>query len=79
MTSHFEILGAKGLIHRPDKLHQQPSTTDNKCRLCNKEVEDVTHILLRNCSKMSPRYYLPLRHDVIAKYVYKKFRKQNKL
>ena len=57
-----------------EKLHQQISTTDNKCRLCKKEFEDVTHILC-NCSKMPSRYHLPLRHNVIGKYVYKKSRK----
>ena len=85
MTSHFEAstcaitkqkIGSKDLIHRREKLHQEPSTTDNKCRLCKKEAEDVTHIL-SSCSKMSSRYYLPLRH-VIAEYVYKKIRKKIK-
>ena len=61
MTLHFEAysyaiteqeIGSKDLIHRREKLHQQPSTTDNKCRLCKKEVEDITHILA-SCSKMS--------------------------
>ena len=81
MTLHFEAyacaiteqeIGSEDLIPRREKLHQQPSTTGNKCRLCKKEVEDVTHIL-SSCSKMSSRYYLPLRHDIIAKYVYEKF------
>ena len=85
MTSHFEAyacaiteqeIGSKNLIHRREKLHQQPSITDNKCRLCKKEGEDVTHIL-SSCSKMSSRCYLLLRHDVIAKYVYKKFLKKS--
>ena len=83
-ASHFEAyacaitkqkIGSKDLIHRREKLYQQPSTTDNKCWLCKKETEDVTHIL-SSCSKISYRYYLPLRHDVIAKYAYKKIRKK---
>ena len=85
MTSHFEAyvcaiteqeIGSKYLIHRREKLHQQPSATDNKCWLCKKEVDDVIHIL-SICSKMSSRYYLPLRHDIIAKYVYEQFRKKS--
>ena len=66
MTSHFEAyacaitkqeIGSKDVILQQEKLHQQPSTTDNKCLLCKKEVEDVTHIL-NSCSKMSSRHYL---------------------
>ena len=39
-ASHFEAyacvitkqkIGSKDLIHRREKLYQQPSTTDNKC------------------------------------------------
>ena len=41
--------------------------TDNGCRLCKNQVEDVFHII-SSCNRMSSRYYLPLRHDVIAKY-----------
>ena len=86
MTSHFETyayviteeeIGSKDLIHRREKLHQQPSTTDNKYRLCRKKVEDVNHIL-SSCCKTSSKYYLPLRHDVIPEHVYKKFRKKIK-
>ena len=56
MASHFEAyayaiteheIGTKDFIYRQEKLHQQPSRTDNNCRLCKKEVEDVTHILSR--------------------------------
>ena len=74
MTSHFEAyacaiteqqIGLKDLLHWWEKLHQQPSTTDNKCWLCKKELEDVTHIL-SSCSKISCRYYLLLKHNVIA-------------
>ena len=87
MTSLFEAyacaiteqeIGSKDLIHWREKLNQQPSTTDNNCHLCKKEVEDVTHIL-NSSSKMSSRYYLPLRHNVIAKYVYKIFQKKSNL
>ena len=72
MTSHFEAYvcaiteqetSTKDLIHRQQKLDQQPSTTGNKCRLCNKEVEDVTHIF-SSCSKMPSRYYLPWKTKI---------------
>ena len=83
MRSHFEAytcpiteqeISSKDLIHRREKLHEQPSTTDNKCRLYKKEVEDVTHIL-SSCSKMSSRYYLPLRHMLLLNMYTKYFRK----
>ena len=40
----------------------------NKCRLCINNVEDISHILV-GCSQMSATYYLPLRHDEVAKTV----------
>ena len=78
MTSHFEAyacaiqeqeIGTKDLISWRNKkvgLH-----TDNHCRLCKNQVEDLFHII---SSRMSSRYYLPLRHDAIAKYVYEQHR-----
>ena len=68
MTSHFEAyacaitekeIGTNDLIHRLEKLHEQPSAKDNKCQLCKKEIEVVTHVL-SSCSKMSSRYYISL-------------------
>ena len=50
MTSYFETyacaiteqeIGSKDFIHRREKLHQQPSTTDNNYRLCKKEEAAV--------------------------------------
>ena len=41
----------------------------DKCRLCKSNVEDIHHIASR-CPQLSSRYYLPLRHNVIAKCVY---------
>ena len=83
MTSHFEAytcaiteqeIGTKDSIYRREKLHQQTSGADDKCRLCKKEEQDLTHFLI-SCSKISSRYYLPLP----AKYVYEKSRKKSKL
>ena len=39
---------------------------NNKCRLCMSSVEDIGHILA-GCPQMSSRFYLPLRHDEVAK------------
>ena len=79
MTSHFEAyacaiqeeIGTKDLIGRCNKkvgVH-----TDNRCRMCKNQVEGVFHII-SSCSRISLRYYLPLRHDAIAKYVYEQYR-----
>ena len=80
MTSHFEAyacaiqkqeIGTKDLISRRNKkvgVH-----TDNRCTLCKNQFEDVFHVI-SSCSKMSSRYYLPLRHDAIVKYVYEQHR-----
>ena len=42
---------------------------DTRCRLRKSANEDIIHIIA-SCPMMSVRYYLPLRHDVIAKIVY---------
>ena len=42
--------------------------SDNCCRLCKNQVEDMFDII-RSCSRMSSHYYFPSRHDAIA-YVY---------
>ena len=39
---------------------------NNKCRLCMSGVEDIGQIL-DGCPQMSSRFYLPLRHDEVAK------------
>ena len=48
----------------------QSLTTSNKCRLCKINIEDVNHII-SSCPKMSARYYLPFRHDALAKDILK--------
>ena len=87
MASRFEAyacaitkqkIDLKYLIHRRVKMHQQRTAADNKCRLCKKPVQDVTHVL-SSFSKVSSRYYLLLRHDFIAKYVYEKFREKKQI
>ena len=64
---HEQEISTKDLIYRRELKNNQQPTNDNKCRLCKVHVEDVTDII-SSCSKMSPRYYLPTRQDVIGKY-----------
>ena len=45
-------------------------TTDKYCRLCRTIVEDIVHVI-SGYLRVSERYYLPLRHDTVAKYVLK--------
>ena len=50
---------------------------NNKCRLCMSSVEDIGHILA-GCPQMSSRFYLPLRHDEVAKtFLYSHIKKYN--
>ena len=83
LTSHFEgyafaineqEINTKDLQYRRDKKSGNP-TSNNKCRLCKYQVEDITHVI-SSCPKMSIRYYLPMRHDVIGKAVYESLRKK---
>ena len=85
ITSHFEgyafaikeqEINTKDLQYRRDKKSGKQPTSNNRCRLCKYQVEDVNHII-SSCSKMSVRYYLPMRHDVIGKAVYESLRKKN--
>ena len=58
----------KDLINQIEQKNNQQPSTNNKCRLCKFHVEDVTQVI-SSCNKMSSRYYLPIRHNVVAKYV----------
>ena len=79
ITSQFEgYLGAiqdqetstKFLVHKRQIDSDQSPTTNDKCRLCKINIEDVNHII-SSCPEMSIRYYLPLRHDALVKYILK--------
>ena len=72
---HEQEIDTKDLIYQRELKNNQQPTNDNKCRLCKIHVEDVTHII-SSCNKMSSRYYLPIRHDVIAKYFYETIRRK---
>ena len=85
ITSHFEAyacaiqeqeIGTKDLIYRRERKNNHHPKSDNKCRLCKSQVEDIAHVI-SSCPKMSSRYYLPLRHDLVGKYVYEKMRKKD--
>ena len=78
ITSHFESyafaiseqeINTKDLNYRRNKAQNPTVHIDNKCRLCKTSVEDVFHILC-SCPKMSSRYYLALRRDIIAKHIH---------
>ena len=84
ITSHFESyafaiseqeINTKDLNYRRNKAQNPTVYIDNKCKLCKTSVEDVFHIL---CSypKMSSLYYLPMRHNIIAKYIFENVMKK---
>ena len=78
MSSEFEAyafaIKDQEIATKCIKAKRQKGNTSNtimntRCRLCKSANEDVIHIIA--CYPiMSVRYYLPLRHDVIAKIVY---------
>ena len=85
ISSYFEAyacaiqegeIGTKDLIYRRDRKNNVPIKHDHKCRLCKSQVEDIAHVI-SSCPKMSSRYYLPMRHDIVAKYLYEKIRHQH--
>ena len=53
------------------KKKSKNSLMSDKCKLCRSNVEDIHHVA-SSCPQLSSRYYLPLRHNVIAKCVYNK-------
>ena len=85
ITSHLEgyafaiqeqEIATKYLINKRDKDASKPPRCDRKCRLCHTSVEDITHII-SSCPKMSARYYLPMRHDIVAKTIYNAIRRKD--
>ena len=66
---HEQEISTKNLIYRIELKNNQQPTNGNKCCLCK------VHII-SNCSKMSSRYYLPIRHNVIAKRLYEALRRK---
>ena len=84
LTSHFEgyiaaiqeqIIPTKYLINKRPKDAGKEPPCDNKCRLCKTNVEDVIHTI-NCCPFKSAHYYLPMRHDMVAKTLYKEIIKK---
>ena len=79
LTSQFESYALaiqQQEIYTKDLLHRRGNSNEinNRCRLCKSKVEDITHVI-SSCPKMSARYYLPLRHDIVAKATFNAIRK----
>ena len=78
MSSEFEAyafaikdqeIATKCIKAKWQKGNTSNTIMNTKCRLCKTANEYIIYIIA-NCPMMSVRYYLPLRHDVIAKIVY---------
>ena len=85
LTSHFkgyiaeiqdQEIPTKYLLNKRARDAEKEPPFDNKGRLCKTNVEDVIHII-SCCPFMSARYYLPMRHDMVAKTLYKEIIKKN--
>ena len=55
---------------------KEKQTICNKCRLCKKNIKDITHIISA-CPMMSSQYYLPLQHNPVTKAIYLERTKKN--
>ena len=62
-------ISTKYLINKRQRDSGALPTGNCRCRLCKSSIEDVTHII-SSCPMMSSRYYLPMRHDAVAKAVF---------
>ena len=71
-TIHEQEIETKDLIRQRNK--KVGLDTNNRCRLCNNQVEDMSHVVISSCSKMFSRYYLPLTNHALPRYVYKQHR-----
>ena len=67
---HDQEIPTKYLINKRQKEAGKETTCNTKCRLCKHSTEDVNHII-SSCPEMSVRYYLPVRHNIVAKTVLK--------
>ena len=78
ITSEFESymfsvqeqeISTKYLINKRYRDNHNNPQCDNRFRLCKDAIEDVQHVI-SSCPLMSSRYYLPMRHDIVAKATY---------
>ena len=85
LTSHFtayacaveeQEIATKYLNNKRHRDEGKTPSISNKCRLCKTNIEDITHIVSA-CPMMSSWYYLPLRHDPVAKAIYLEHTKKN--
>ena len=67
---HDQEIPTKYLINKRQKKPGEETTSNIKCRLCKHSAEYVNHVI-SSCPEMSVRYYLPIRHEVVAKTVLK--------
>ena len=65
---HDQEIPTKYVINKWQKEAGKETTCNTKCRLCKHGTEDVNHII-SPCPEVSVRYYLPVRHDIVAKAV----------
>ena len=64
-----EEINTKYLKHKRIKNREDTTTTD--CRLCHTKEETIHHIIA-SCPALSVSMYLPVRHDQVAKDIYRK-------
>ena len=85
MTSEFEAyatavqeqeVACKYLLKNRQISTGNEVITSNKCRLCRNAVEDTCHIVA-GCDRMAARYYIPLRHDPVARYIWNAIRRKD--
>ena len=69
-------ISTKYLINKRQRDSGVQPTVNNRCRLCKSNIEDITHVI-SSCPMMSSRYYLPMRHDPVAKAVFKSHLKKH--
>ena len=67
---HDQEIPTKYLINKQQKEAGKETTCNTECRLCEHSTEDVNHII-SSCPEMSVRYYLPVRHKIVAKTILK--------
>jgi len=85
LSSHFEgyiqaiqeqEIGTKYLMRKRAIRSGKEVIVDDKCRLCRKHVEDISHVIA-GCERMATRFYLPLRHDEVARSLWNRIRQLN--
>ena len=76
LAIHYQVLSTKYLRNISDPDEGKQPTCNNKFRLFKTNIEDVVHIIT-GCLNVSPRYYLPLRHDAIVIYLFQGYINKN--